>query len=650
MEFPFDLPDGVTSGHVMGEMLRRKAADPLFKEKKYKDAFRNYIKAACSILGRELPTNGPFHIPEYGQLDVYNQLPDTLACLNGAAECLVHLGQYKQALWLAGEVEVVIRNVQIENTRPNAFFEWFDFNLTFPEFLLERLRARVVQQQIFRTLGNTGAANERRWHSTTLVPRELETPETLKIHPHINFDPIYQLRHPDPKLVASLTVTDPALQVRGSWQKIALKKGAGIPSRMGFASFVFEGHLYVIGGEKNLSGPFYRDMWRMDLTALDEWEPLPACPAVVLSGKLVGYSMAVDGDCAYLFTGRRDLDVFNLRTQTWSSIRTTIDSEPWPYPSNDIVDYAMQSVDGKIYVFGGSHTSSPVGCTLLMVLDVAARRWTRLSGTAQPTTASYDGPGPRRLVSSWVAKDRSTLFVMYGDADRQSALMQGQPHGAQNAYAHDDLWAWDIPRRVWDRRRLVGNTPAQRTEMACTYNPFLDAVITFGGYAPTAPSHFPPGRDVYVFSYYGDTFMLRSDPAAPGSTPSWSHVLTRGFPTYRAQAQLVSDPATGKTFLFGGYVNSEYVPGRSLVEAESRAFGDLWALRLDVPGGGFSAVDVEDEARTARVGPWQRCFACGSAGPWKKCGGACKGQAFFCDARCLKDGWKEHKVKHKCRK
>lgn len=147
-------------------------------------------------------------------------------------------------------------------------------------------------------------------------------------------------------------------------------------------------------------------------------------------------------------------------------------------------------------------------------------------------------------------------------------------------------------------------------------NPVLDKVITFGGYAPTAPSHFE-AKTVYVFSFYADTFMYGVD--APGRGAVWKQVLTHGFPTYRAQAKLVADPATGRTFLFGGYVNSQYIPSQS--KEESRSFGDLWELRVDVPGGHFADADVEDEARTARVGPWQRCFSCGSAGPWKKCGG-----------------------------
>ena len=47
----------------------------------------------------------------------------------------------------------------------------------------------------------------------------------------------------------------------------------------------------------------------------------------------------------------------------------------------------------------------------------------------------------------------------------------------------------------------------------------------------------------------------------------------------------------------------------------------MWQLRLDVPEGDFEGVDLDEEARTAKAGPWQRCFTCGDAGMWKKCSG-----------------------------
>lgn len=137
----------------------------------------------------------------------------------------------------------------------------------------------------------------------------------------------------------------------------------------------------------------------------------------------------------------------------------------------------------------------------------------------------------------------------------------------------------------------------------------------FGGYSATSPTYYVEKSKTFAFSYYADTFIF--DSSAP--SPKWKQVLTRGFPTYRAQAQLLSDPSNGKTYLFGGYTNTDLVPSRK--NYISRSFADLWQLRIDEPGGFFEEVDLEEEARTAKAGPWKRCFTCGCAGHWKKCGG-----------------------------
>ena len=150
-------------------------------------------------------------------------------------------------------------------------------------------------------------------------------------------------------------------------------------------------------------------------------------------------------------------------------------------------------------------------------------------------------------------------------------------------------------------------------------NSKLNKTIMFGGYSPCLMTDM--GRDgCFDFSYYADTFVFNH------TTSSWKQVLTRGFPTYRAQSHLISDPSTGKTFLVGGYTNSDYVPSKK--KFISRSFDDLWQLCIDEPGGFFEASDFEMDARTAQAGPWQRCFACSSIGQWRKCGGTFNNFAF----------------------
>ncbi|RDB24340.1 hypothetical protein Hypma_008408 [Hypsizygus marmoreus] len=163
------------------------------------------------------------------------------------------------------------------------------------------------------------------------------------------------------------------------------------------------------------------------------------------------------------------------------------------------------------------------------------------------------------------------------------------------------MWSWDIQAEKWRRERLAGNPPCPRTEIACTYNETLDKVFVFSGYNPCLPTFFIAKRQRFNYSYFADTFMYQPpNPESPPHSaplaspalqdrdrqaPKWKEVLTRGFPTYRCQAELLSDPVTGKTFLIGGFTNTDGVPSRT--DFFSRSFSDVWQLRVEEPGGFF---------------------------------------------------------------
>ncbi|KDQ52947.1 hypothetical protein JAAARDRAFT_183581 [Jaapia argillacea MUCL 33604] len=291
-----------------------------------------------------------------------------------------------------------------------------------------------------------------------------------------------------------------------------------------------------------------------------------------------------------------------------------------------------------------------------MVLDLSSPKleWVRLSGTARSTPkADNFCPGPRRSAACWTNQEQDRIYIMFGLADRQNARLNPQKaelHGEDASYPYDDLWSWSITGGEWRRERMSGNCPCPRSEMACALSPKLNKTIFFGGYSPCLPTIFQEieGREeMCPFSYYADTFIYEPS-LSPDARSNWRQVITRGFPTYRAHAQLFADPETGKIFLFGGYANADYISYRK--RPMCRAFNDLWQLKLDVPGGYFEGVDMEEESRTAGVGQLQRCFTCGNTGHWKKCGGSCKGHAFFCDQQCQKEGWKEHRRMHQCAK
>ena len=64
--------------------------------------------------------------------------------------------------------------------------------------------------------------------------------------------------------------------------------------------------------------------------------------------------MVAHNSKAYLFNGRPKLDVFDLVNETWGSVKTKMKAgeREWPYDGNQLTDYAMHAIGGKLYVFG----------------------------------------------------------------------------------------------------------------------------------------------------------------------------------------------------------------------------------------------------------------------------------------------------------
>jgi hypothetical protein len=360
--------------------------------------------------------------------------------------------------------------------------------------------AHSAASDIFLSLGNSGNAVHLRWSSHfASMPSHHQTAHVMKLVDMRKIYEIIQLRHPDPYLTPKVEVKELSLQVLGSWQKLKIGKMGGMTSRLSFTSFIWNskvyavrsifnyslthmtGHIYVAGGRKDARGPFYRDLWSLDLNTLDTWRPLPPYPiSFTTTGAFIGWHMIPhpSHNKAYLFTGRPELDFFDLSTQKWGSITTTYkradgDTEAglglWPYPNRHLTDSTQQIVHGKLYVFGGTHGTTSIGCNLFMELDLDSRKWKRLSGTVMPITADYSCPGPRKTPSSWIDKAGERIYLVFGECDREGAEHTGEPHGADCGYPYGDFWSWNIKEGKWRRERVVGNPPCPRSEVACTY-------------------------------------------------------------------------------------------------------------------------------------------------------------------------------------
>lgn len=226
-------------------------------------------------------------------------------------------------------------------------------------------------------------------------------------------------------------------------------------------------------------------MFSVNLRKLDGWRLEPDFPhPMSRTSAWLGWNMVVSPvhKKAYLFTGRQAVDFFDLTTNQWgvvstkfvhaggTDIRAGIPTAAWPYPGSNLTDSTQQIVGEQLFVFGGTHGRTNIGCNLFMVLNLRTHEWRRLTGTVMAhKDADIACPGPRKTPNSWVDNTEKKFYLLGGECDRMGAVLKGELHGGDHGYAFDDFWSWDIASEKWTRQRMVGNVPAPRSETACVF-------------------------------------------------------------------------------------------------------------------------------------------------------------------------------------
>ncbi|KIK52660.1 hypothetical protein GYMLUDRAFT_179913 [Collybiopsis luxurians FD-317 M1] len=471
---------------------------------------------------------------------------------------------------------------------------------------------------------------------------------------------MFVYRHPEPNMIDKIKVTCPEIQVRGTWEKLLpITQGGLRPNgRCAHSSWVWRGRLYICSGVNEYQMEI-KDMWYLDLKT-NIWKQLPSPPTKrPIAGLSSVRPTRVWRDKVYLFVGTQNLHVFDLVTEQWSTLKTTMQrGQTWPYSVDGALTASASALlDDKLYIFGGEDGGDPLGQNIFMALDLTTAKWTHVSGTSANIPKSFE-PNLRTLPCMWASPLHRKIYLLYGSANRTQARLQHKPGSGEYDYTYEDFWSWDVDapsssssssgiQSRWTRERLRGNFPSPRTEAASVYWDATGRAVVYGGYhgsLPTIELNVSIGNQqpMYDFTFFGDTFV--HDP----ETNVWQHVLVRGFPSYRAMATIASDPDTGKVYLFGGYTNPDFVPAKNIT---GRVYHDVWTLKLDLPGGNWNPEDLHRDMRAEKMGPWMRCFTCGNCGiSWQKCAGACGGKYYFCSKECQKAGWKEHKEKHGCKK
>ncbi|KAJ7635431.1 hypothetical protein B0H17DRAFT_507042 [Mycena rosella] len=112
----------------------------------------------------------------------------------------------------------------------------------------------------------------------------------------------------------------------GSWQKLSLGKSGSLPARMRGAVCAFDRQLYVMGGEKSITGPWYRVLWA---SISRRWtaSELPDCLLLKLvTDGLVGYHLIPRHDGrAFALTGIPALPVLDTKRRRRSIMHTTFE-------------------------------------------------------------------------------------------------------------------------------------------------------------------------------------------------------------------------------------------------------------------------------------------------------------------------------------
>ncbi|KAH0608213.1 uncharacterized protein H6S33_002265 [Morchella sextelata] len=627
----------------------------MFKAGKFPEARAKYVEAAKKILGEDFvfPVEARKVKSEKYMKLVWQEMMDVVACFNNMAQCYIREGNSEQALEWLQEVAVIYMNQSFAQKTP--LFYWKNTNLLIEEYYLNQQKYHLRLSQVFLKLLNTSCAVHHSWAVASIsgsIATPQKPPRVTKMLDDANVMKFAQYRHPDINLPDRLKVSYPNLQIRGKWERLVTKSRPPAP-RLGMATWIWRGKLYVAGGQSAMQDRV-RDMWCLNLSTKPEerkWRRLVDIPHHTQGGpqehSTAGIVMKVWEDKAWLFFGSKTVWAFDLVEETWEKKTTVLKKKKkWPYEKNDLSEYAMEVYKGKMYVFGGQDGRMQLGCNLFMALDLKDLTWELISGTSEPV-ATHDSPMLRVHPEAWVIPKENKLFIMYGNANRMGESLGGREgtHGAECDYTYEDIWAFSFSTKTWTREKTRGNYPCPRTEFSCAYNPRLDRTVVFGGYCGTTNTYFPDRGVNFTFAYYADTYIW--NPA----DRKWSQVLTRGFPTYRAQARLIIDEQSGKSYLFGGYTNSDFVPSNHVV---SRAFNDLWELKIDFEDGRGGIVDRvlelgKDEKRTAVMGPWGTCFCCGAVGQWKMCGGSCGGVVRYCSNDCGREAWTEHKKIHQCK-
>jgi len=213
---------------------------------------------------------------------------------------------------------------------------------------------------------------------------------------------------------------------------------------------------------------------------------------------------------------------------------------------------------GQVVVFGGSHALPTATCDAGPT-DYSSETWIYSEACQAWTQASGAGPGRR---ARHVAAYGSGRMWVFGGRSRSQDATSG------NYTVYDELWAFDVAARSWDRVLAEAEAPPARYSSSMAWDSSRQRFWVFGGNT---------AADGVTLSLLNDVWSYEPD------SNRWRQAETSGqIPERRQWHGMAYDEARDRLLIHGGVDSSfEYLTDTLVLDLKTRT----WE-RLDDGGAG----------------------------------------------------------------
>lgn len=124
--------------------------------------------------------------------------------------------------------------------------EWMSFHPQLQEYHNLLVSVHSDQTAIYLSLGNSALAVYHAYEALKVIKQAgpIMDRDQMTRYYNVKLAAVAKLEHPDPVLMAKIDITEPPLQIRGSWEKVKLLKTSAMPPRQMFTSFILDGRVH----------------------------------------------------------------------------------------------------------------------------------------------------------------------------------------------------------------------------------------------------------------------------------------------------------------------------------------------------------------------------------------------------------------------